>query len=99
MKNPPIFFIVFTLFSGVFLLIRNFYFYRVWLLKNNIDDSGLYKRIFREGLDRFMLPMLRVEEINNIKKVHLKNTINKLNTFNYLSILSFVLAIVMFCFS
>jgi hypothetical protein len=96
MNPPPSLFILFCFLSSVFLVIRNIYFIRVWQQRNNINNDLIYKKIFRNGVEKFMLP---ISTNNEIKNVQLNKEINSLNLFNYMALLSFILSVISFCFS
>lgn len=89
MSNPPFLFIVFFLLCGVLLVIRNFYYFKLWRLRNNIDNNELRLKIFRAGIQKFILPIIISEKIDDL---YANRILKIVNFYNVLAILSFIIS-------
>jgi hypothetical protein len=93
MQNPPILFVVTFIICGILLAIRNIYFFKIWMIRKEINDDEVYMKIFRAGPQKFMMPIVLPKKITDHNT---KRLIKKLNIFNYLAILLFIISIVVF---
>jgi len=93
MKNPPILSALFLLLCGVLLVMRNIYYFKLWRCKNNFDSEEQYSKVFSSGIQKFILPILIT---NKVEDSLINKTIKIVNLFNYLAILSFIISGIVF---
>ncbi len=89
MSNLPILFVVFLLLCGVFMIIRNIYYFKLWCNRNKFDNKDQYSKVFSSGVQKFILPIITAEKVTDPV---LKKNIRTVNLFNFLAILSFIIS-------
>lgn len=89
----PIMFYVFVFLCGLLIVIRNIYYFKLWINRNKFDSEEQRAKVFALGIQKFMFPITLDEKASD---PFICKTIKMVNIFNYLMFLSYVLAIVSF---
>lgn len=89
----PIIYYVFVFLCGIFFIIRNIFYFKLWSYKNKFDNEVQRAKVFGLGIQKFMFPISLDEKASDPL---ISRTIIIMNIFNYLQILSFILAIISF---
>lgn len=96
MTQPPILFFVFGLLYAILFIIRNIYYFKLWINRNKFDNEEQRAKVFGLGIQKFMFP-ITLEEKPSDPLVN--KTIKMVNIFNYLQFLSFILTGISFFYA
>lgn len=86
--------IIFRFFSFLcflILLIRNLYYFHLWELRHKIDNEKQYRELFPRSISKKLMTPNILENKKQLNP-HLLRVLNKVNFYNYLFILSFLIA-------
>lgn len=89
----PIIFYVLLFLCGVLFVIRNVYYFKLWIYRKKFDSEDQRTKVFGLGIRKFMFPITLDKKASD---PFICKTIKMVNIFNYLMFLLYILAIVSF---
>lgn len=83
--------LIFAILCFLLLAIRNIYYFKLWRLREIIENENLTSLIFPKGFKKLMLPILLDEKPSNVE---ILNLLKKTNLYSFLFLSSFGIAFI-----